>query len=545
MEQYNQLERRLSIQEQSFADLQSSVSALNSTVLQLKKSIDEDFKAGLNILIADYQNRMKLDADPESSFVTGGSSDRSSVEVVDDQSNAKVNKPYQLVNRNLKLTSTVEQYNSAFNSLRNQVDVPPDVLLDLYLGGLPTELLHTIHLFDPKTVNQAMRLARLQEGAYYALWGLDVPKSQLFHNDSSGYEKNRGSFSPSPSTLPSPKFLPSVLHSQPTSAPKKPYTPTTLPKPYIKPSNSATNQYPATNNTFPKNTPFKTLSKREYDEKRMNNQCFSCNEKYSPGHVCKNSKLYMILSPEIEDVGEIDVSTGSESNYRDESSEGHDGLALSIHALLGSWGSQTLQISSVIKRQIVSMLVDSGSSHNFINISFIIKSLKWRTNGVEFEADFFAMPIGGYDVVLGINWLSTLGEIKFDFKLLYMEFNWRNKVIRFNGRPKITHEWDKSTDLIAKGPCEQAYLVDYSVDDMQFCAVKLGVPTWMHNQSHLESELQQLLDSFSDVDYTGASSFSHYRSKQICDSIQDVATTAMIYVSGNSNILCQQQQTVS
>lgn len=152
----------------------------------------------------------------------------------------------------------------------------------------------------------------------------------------------------------------------------------------------------------------------------------------------------MILSPEIEDVGEIDVSTGSESSYRDESSEGRDGLALSIHALLGSWGSQTLQLS-----KIVSMLVDSGSSHNFINISvarrlglkliaiptkivsvanglklpiqFIIKSLKWRTNGVEFEADFFAMPIGGYDVVLGINWLSTLGEIKFD---LLSFFTW-------------------------------------------------------------------------------------------------------------------------
>ncbi|PWA61712.1 hypothetical protein CTI12_AA372010 [Artemisia annua] len=447
--------------------------------------------------------------------------------------------------RNLKLTSTVEQYNSEFNSLRNQVDVPPDVLLDLYLGGLPAELLHTIHLFNPKTVNQAMRLARLQEGAYYALWGLDVPKSQLFHNDNFSYEKNRGSFSPSPSALPSPKFLPPVLHSQPTSAPKKPYTPTSLPKPYIKPSNSATNQYPATNKTFPKNTPFKTLSKREYDEKRRNSQCFSSNEKYSPGHICKNSKLYMILSPEIEDVGEIDVSTGSESNYRDESSEGHDGLALSIHALLGSWGSQTLQISSVIKRQIVSMLVDSGSSHNFINISvarrlglkliaiptkivsvanglklliqFIIKSLKWRTNGVEFEADFFAMPIGGYDVVLGINWLSTLGEIKFDFKLLYMEFNWRNKVIRFNGRPKITHEWDKSTDLIAKGPCEQAYLVDYSVDDMQFCAVKLGVPTWMHNQSHLESELQQLLDSFSDLKFSFNRIKLMYKSADIID----------------------------
>ncbi|GKD65213.1 hypothetical protein Tco_1307321, partial [Tanacetum coccineum] len=197
MEQYNQLERRLSIQEKSFSDLQSSVSALNSTVLQLKKSIDEDLKAGLNVLIADYQSRMKLDTNPDSSFVTGGSPDR-----MDDQSNSKVNKPaYQLVNRLTKLEFP------AFNgdgfkewSYRCQqffeIDETPEHLKIRLVA---------IHLRE-----SAMRLARLQEGAYYALWGLDVPKSQSFHNDSSGYEKNRSSFSPSPSALPSPKFLPSV-----------------------------------------------------------------------------------------------------------------------------------------------------------------------------------------------------------------------------------------------------------------------------------------------------------------------------------------------
>ena len=30
--------------------------------------------------------------------------------------------------------------------------------------------------------------------------------------------------------------------------------------------------------------------------------------------------------------------------------EGHDGLTLSIHALIGSWGLKTLQLSSVIKK---------------------------------------------------------------------------------------------------------------------------------------------------------------------------------------------------
>ncbi|GJW78910.1 putative mitochondrial protein [Tanacetum coccineum] len=379
MEQYNQLELRLSIQEKLFVDLQSTVSELSSTVLQLKKGIDEDLKAGLNCLIADYHNRMKLDIDPDSSFVTGGSLDQSYVEVTDGQSHSKVNKlAYQLVNRLTKLefpafngdrfkewSYRCQQFFKINETPKNlkirlvaihlrgealswhqaytkEVDVPPDVLLDLYLGGLPPKLLHTINLFDPKTVNQAMRLARLQKGAYYALWGLDVPKSQSFHNDSSGYEKNKSSFLPSPSALPFLKFLPSVSQSQSTSAPKKPYTPTTFPKPYIKPSNTAPNQYPTTNNTFTKNTPSKTPSKREYDERG--------------GTI----SVFLVM----RNVKEVDVSTGTENNYMDESSEGHDSLAMSIHA-----------------------------------------------RRPEFEADFFAMPIGGYDVVLGINWLSTLGEI--------------------------------------------------------------------------------------------------------------------------------------
>lgn len=78
--------------------------------------------------------------------------------------------------RNLKLTTTVHDYNAEFNALRNQVDLPVDVLVNLYLGGLPNELLHTIQLLEPKTISHAMKLAKLQESAYYSLWGLEPPK---------------------------------------------------------------------------------------------------------------------------------------------------------------------------------------------------------------------------------------------------------------------------------------------------------------------------------------------------------------------------------
>lgn len=83
--------------------------------------------------------------------------------------------------RNLKQSASVSEYNSNFNALRNQVNVPNDMLLDLYLGGLMKEIMHTVQLLDPKTLNQAMKLARIHEGALYALWGLEPPKQPDTH----------------------------------------------------------------------------------------------------------------------------------------------------------------------------------------------------------------------------------------------------------------------------------------------------------------------------------------------------------------------------
>ncbi|GJV20862.1 hypothetical protein Tco_1369882 [Tanacetum coccineum] len=150
--------------------------------------------------------------------------------------------------RNLKVTTTIEQFNSDFNVLRNQVELPHDLLLDLYLGGLPNEFLHTVQLLDPKSVNQAMKFAKLQESAYYALWGLEVPKSQVSTNStpyvSSGLDRTKHTtFSPAPNTLPSPKFLPTV-HPSPAntynSKNRKSANNSYIPTHYIWPSYSPT-----------------------------------------------------------------------------------------------------------------------------------------------------------------------------------------------------------------------------------------------------------------------------------------------------------------
>lgn len=62
--------------------------------------------------------------------------------------------------RNLRQTATVSEYNHKFNSLRKKVTISPDMLLDLYVGGLTPEIMHTVQLLDPKSLSQAMKMAK-------------------------------------------------------------------------------------------------------------------------------------------------------------------------------------------------------------------------------------------------------------------------------------------------------------------------------------------------------------------------------------------------
>jgi hypothetical protein len=58
------------------------------------------------------------------------------------------------------------------------------------------------------------------------------------------------------------------------------------------------------------------------------------------------------------------------------------------------------------------------ASRVFYSANFIISS-------EQFAADFFVLPIGGYDMVLGTDWMATLGPILWDFGRHILSF-WRH-----------------------------------------------------------------------------------------------------------------------
>lgn len=55
------------------------------------------------------------------------------------------------------------------------------------------------------------------------------------------------------------------------------------------------------------------------------------------------------------------------------------------------------------------------------------KNLQWLLQGTTFSSDFLLLPLGNVDIVLGVQWLSTLERILFDFKNRTIEFVYKGK----------------------------------------------------------------------------------------------------------------------
>ena len=96
-----------------------------------------------------------------------------------------------------------------------------------------------------------------------------------------------------------------------------------------------------------------------------------CGQKYSYNHTCVRSQLYHILmdTPSGKDL-ETDefmdcVDNMEEMENMAKEEEGHP--VLSLHALLGANGYQIMRLQGRIKNQLINLLVDTGSTHNFID----------------------------------------------------------------------------------------------------------------------------------------------------------------------------------
>jgi hypothetical protein len=209
-------------------------------------------------------------------------------------------------------------------------------------------------------------------------------------------------------------------------------------------------------NPTPPSTPLKIqkLTRDEMVERQLKGLFYNCDDKYFPGHKSKEQKFFMAISEDVseEDVDAPLVSVSPEpTNITPPSNPPEVELVISLNSLIGFSTPQTLKLIGYIKHRKVIIIVDSGSTHNFIhrritqetncyiravnNFQIVIvngESMKCggrcenvclQIGDYHLKYHMFAIDMGGCDIVLGAKWLRTLGPILMDFNELTMQFH--------------------------------------------------------------------------------------------------------------------------
>jgi hypothetical protein len=216
-------------------------------------------------------------------------------------------------------TTTVRDYQTQFEALANRiVGLPPPFYLSCFVSGLKLAIRREVQAFQPISLTQAIHVARLQEEKF----------------------ADRTPFPPK--------------HSQPG---------------FVTGSSSSSFK-PTLSVTPAKSSPsIKRLSPAELQARREKGLCYNCDERFVRGHRCKHLFNLLIVGPEISmDEGSTLQTLESEDQiYQDPIEDPTpDPAQISFHALMGHTIPQTLRVMGQINHNPVAILIDSGSTHNFL-----------------------------------------------------------------------------------------------------------------------------------------------------------------------------------
>ena len=134
---------------------------------------------------------------------------------------------------------------------------------------------------------------------------------------------------------------------------------------------------------------------------------------------------------------------------------------------------QTLWVAGKLKNRDVTILIDGGSTHNCIDQAIATKlglpvtrdkqfqvmvanrekiecvgfcqAITINVQGQSITADYYVLPVAACQLVLGIQWLATLGPIEMDYARLSMSYREGENIRSFQGlqRPGMANLIEK------------------------------------------------------------------------------------------------------
>ena len=105
------------------------------------------------------------------------------------------------------------------------------------------------------------------------------------------------------------------------------------------------------------------------------------------------------------------------------------------------------------------MIVQAANGEKMVCKS-MCRGLKWKMQGISFQIDVYIIDLNNCEMVLGIQWLSMLGDILCNYKHLWMSFDWQGERVLLKGEnsPKFqTIELKQLSSLVGN----QRQVADY------------------------------------------------------------------------------------
>ncbi|GKA16476.1 retrotransposable element Tf2, partial [Tanacetum coccineum] len=197
---------------------------------------------------------------------------------------------------------------------------------------------------------------------------------------------------------------------------------------------------------------------------------------------------------------------------------------ISLNALVGITTYHTMRVKGRVGKISIHILIDSRSTHNFVDVNCAkrigcrikktyplqvdvpggnkmisaceCKDFIWSLQGMEFKIDAMLLPLGGCEMVLGVQWLSTLRDIKWNFESMRMESVYNGSKVTIRGTKQPTLQWMTGKECSRKMACNVAELASLSL-----CVyhVSLMTTTAEEHEGAFGTKLNQLLNSFNDV----------------------------------------------
>ncbi|XP_061353999.1 uncharacterized protein LOC133298691 [Gastrolobium bilobum] len=245
--------------------------------------------------------------------------------------------------------------------------------------------------------------------------------------------------------------------------------------------------------------PIKRLSPVEILARREKNLCFNYDERYSFGHKCKSKPALLYMEGDEgdnieEQISDIVPNSGEMVEPNCSSPE------ISFNALFGHRTSRTFRLQGFVSDHSLQVLIDGGSTHNFITphmASYLHLTLHAITpfsvqvgnsdkllcatkcmgvplvlQSESFLVDLFVIDLKGADVALGVQWLATLGPVIIDYHKLTMSFTRGDVPIVLQGAITLDPSLLSTTQL-------QKLMAHDSIDACLMCFTPSG-PITIH-----------------------------------------------------------------